>query len=264
MNGDAGVKDQISRPRLLLSVVADLASISTSLVLVVVTVVASAALVARRTAVAGNERAAASRSVAPPLPFFPVEGIETTENGTTVAAPAAKVALVEFGDFDCPACGQFAREVLPSLRRQYVDTGRVAYSFRSLPLSTLHPRAAELAMAAICAGEQGKYWEMHERFFAIQKPGHVIDVPQTAAVIGLNTGRFDRCIAPDGRGRAALADDLSEGRRLKISGTPTFLLGFRKAGNAIDLRWRINGSVPFAVFKLTLDAMLTAGTQHVM
>src|SRR5689334_12321708 len=82
-------------------------------------------------------------------------------------SPAARVAIVEYSDFQCPYCGEYAREIFPRLDSNYIKSGKVRYYFRDLPLAS-HTFALGAAQAARCAGEQGKFWEMHDHLFANQ------------------------------------------------------------------------------------------------
>lgn len=76
--------------------------------------------------------------------------------------PDAPVTVYEMADFQCPACRTFALEVMPVLDREYVRTGKVRFVFINLPLTQIHRHAAAAAEAAMCAGRQGKFWEMHD------------------------------------------------------------------------------------------------------
>src|SRR5262249_7401275 len=80
----------------------------------------------------------------------------------------ARVTLVEFSDYQCPFCGRYARDTYAQLDHDYVKTGKVLYVFRNLPLESLHPQSFKAHEAALCAGDQGKYWEMHDQLFASQ------------------------------------------------------------------------------------------------
>ena len=76
--------------------------------------------------------------------------------------------MLEFSDFECPYCGKFSTEVLPTLQKQYIETGRLLFAFRNLPLK-IHPHAEAAAFAASCAGEQQKFWPFHDLLFANPK-----------------------------------------------------------------------------------------------
>ena len=97
----------------------------------------------------------------PPKDPLPLEGAAIRGNRS------ATVAIVEYSDFKCPACGQFATGTLPAIERRYVDTGKVLLAFRQYPMDR-RPLAQKAAEAAICAGDQGKFWEMHDQLFAHQ------------------------------------------------------------------------------------------------
>lgn len=76
----------------------------------------------------------------------------------------AKVAIVEFADLECPFCKRFFTDTFPQIKKEYIDTGKVAMYFRHFPLS-FHPLALPFAHAAECANEQGKFWEMHDKIY---------------------------------------------------------------------------------------------------
>jgi len=77
----------------------------------------------------------------------------------------APVTMIEFSDYQCPFCRRFFETTLPTLKAEYVETGKVRYVFRDFPLDQIHPHARKAAEAAHCAGDQGKYWEMHDLLF---------------------------------------------------------------------------------------------------
>lgn len=106
----------------------------------------------------------------------------------------APVTLVEFSDFQCPYCRRHAERVLPRLIEQYVETGKVKYVMRQFPIEQLHPFAIKASEAALCAGDQGKYWQMHELIFANQKQLAADDLKSHAAVLALDGAAFDRCL----------------------------------------------------------------------
>jgi|SRR5436309_4597280 len=87
----------------------------------------------------------------------------------TLGLTDAPVTVVEFSDYQCPFCGRFYSTTLPALKRDYIDTGKVRYVFRDYPLDQIHPQARKAAEAAHCAGDQGKYWEMHDRLSKISR-----------------------------------------------------------------------------------------------
>lgn len=85
--------------------------------------------------------------------------------GKTKGDKNAKITLVEFGDFECPYCGDFFREAAPQIMKEYVDTGKVYFVYMNNPIFISHPYAFKAAEAGECASEQGKFWEMHDLMF---------------------------------------------------------------------------------------------------
>jgi protein-disulfide isomerase len=73
-----------------------------------------------------------------------------------------------FSDFECPFCGRFAKDTLPTIRTEYVDNGQFQLAFRHLPLTTLHPRALPAAVAAECAAAEGVFWVYHDLLFGTE------------------------------------------------------------------------------------------------
>ncbi|MBW7930111.1 MAG: DsbA family protein [Gammaproteobacteria bacterium] len=137
--------------------------------------------------------------------------------------PAAPVTLVEFSDYECPYCQTFAAESWPRLKADYVDTGRLRYVVHDFPLPG-HPRARAGAIAAACAGEQGKYWEMHDALFAAAGQLREQDLEAHAEQLGLDAKLFAACRA-EPRHQARLDADVDAARRAGARGTPSFLVG---------------------------------------
>lgn len=144
--------------------------------------------------------------------------------------PAAPVTLVEFSDYECPYCQAFAAESWPRLKADYVDTGRLRYVVHDFPLPG-HPRARAGAIAATCAGEQGKYWEMHDALFAAAGQLREQDLEAHAAQLGLDAKLFAACRAEQ-RHQARLDADVDAARRAGARGTPGFLVG-ASAGSVV-------------------------------
>jgi protein-disulfide isomerase len=167
---------------------------------------------------------------------------------------AAKVTLIEFSDYQCPFCARYFRETYPEIREQYVKSGKVKSVFVDLPLESIHRLAFKAAEAAACAGEQSKYWEMHDRLFANQTAlepwnGH-------AQALDLNVTAFEQCLT-EAKFAARIRKDLGEAQRLGVTGTPTVLLG-RTDPNSSRIRISavVSGAQPFAEFKREIDRLL--------
>jgi protein-disulfide isomerase len=164
----------------------------------------------------------------------------------------AKVLIIEFGDYQCPSCRMFWREVEPRLKKEYVDTGKVKLVFRDFPIVQIHPEAMLAAIAVDCAGDQKKYWQMHDKVFREQDKGEDslvrfknTDLKKWAKDIGLDTAAFNECL-DSSRYRDEVAKDKADGDSVGIQGTPTFFINGRVVG----------GAQPYPVFKKIIDEEL--------
>jgi protein-disulfide isomerase len=174
---------------------------------------------------------------------------------------SATVALIEFGDFECPFCAQYAGTIHDRVRKELIDTGLVQFTFLHFPLERIHRRAFKASEAVECAGRQGMFWDMHDRLFANAKALDVEDIMGHAEGLGLDREHFELCL--DGEAAEKVAADLAEGRRLGVNGTPAFFLGTVADDGTVYLRKRINGVVPFDVIKREVEAIRAASAPHV-
>jgi protein-disulfide isomerase len=164
----------------------------------------------------------------------------------------APVTIIEFTDLQCPYCARFAASTFPELRKAYVDTGKVRFASRDLPLP-MHAFAIPAAVAARCAGEQGHFWDYREALFAAQSRLAQEPYADLARKLGLDPVRFDAC-RKDGRQEAAVRADLAIARGAGISSTPSFVIGHVVAGQFVGEI--VNGAQPLAVFQAKIDALL--------
>jgi len=109
-------------------------------------------------------------------------------------SPNANVTMVIYSDFQCPVCGRFAREILPQIESNYVDTGKVKLIFKQFPITSIHNFAQKAAEASECAADQGKFWEYHDRLYQNQTELTISDLKQYASELELNTTLFDECL----------------------------------------------------------------------
>lgn len=171
----------------------------------------------------------------------------------------ARVAIIEYADFECPYCGDYERKTFPQLLSDYIETGKVKYFYRDLPLP-MHAHALPAARAARCAGEQGKFWEMHDSLFARQDALSAPAVLDRARTLGLDKEKFSECLSSE-KYTADIQKSASEAEKMGIDGTPTFFLGLVKQDGNIAIDKRIQGSAPFAVFKSEIDALLASNSK---
>ncbi len=148
-----------------------------------------------------------------------------------VRGPArAPVTLVEYGDFECPYCGQAE----PVIRQLLAGHGDLRYVWRHLPLTDVHPHAQLAAEAAEAAAAQGKFWEMHHRLLEHQDALTAADLLRHAAEAGLDTGRFKTDMRARA-GAAKVAADVDSADLSNVSGTPTFFINGRRHHGAYDI-----------------------------
>ena len=169
--------------------------------------------------------------------------------------PDAPVTLVEFSDFQCPFCGRFFATTLPALKKDYIDTGKLRYVFRDFPLDQLHPNARKAAEAAHCAGEQGKYWEMHDALFQNQQALAPPQLAEQARAVGVDGARFDQCVSA-GRYAAQIERGLADGAGAGVQGTPGFVIGRTQPGDVVE-GTPIRGAQSLETFRRIIDQWLT-------
>jgi protein-disulfide isomerase len=196
-----------------------------------------------------------ARAQPQPQPFQPVDL-------SVAGAPArgmadAPVTLIEFTDYQCPFCRRYSTETKPQLVKDYVETGKLRYVMRQFPIESLHPQAPKAAEAALCAGDQGKYWEMDALLFKDQQPRQPEQLKALADEIGLDRARFGECL--DGNTYAAtVQDDLKAGMAAGVRGTPAFFLGLTASAEPGQIRATetIVGAQPYPAFQQTIDRLL--------
>jgi protein-disulfide isomerase len=191
----------------------------------------------------------------PPIPL-PAEPI-AVHGAATKGNPGAPMVLMEYSDFECPYCGSFARDTLPNIDRQYFATGKVLFVYRHITPPT-HRRAVPAAVAANCAGRQGKYWEMHDRLYANQTELDDASLSAHASAVGIDAAAFKACQA-DPAIADEIARDTAEARRLRISGTPAFFVGEMQPDGRVKVTGSLRGAVPLADLQTVLDAQLGEG-----
>ena len=166
----------------------------------------------------------------------------------------APVTIIEFSDFQCPYCGRFFKSTLTEIERDYIKTGKVRYVFRDFPLD-FHKQAPKASEAANCAGEQGKYWEMHDKLFENQNALMVDKLRQYAAEVGLESGPFDACL-DSGKYAEEINRDVEDGKKAGVSGTPSFFIGKSQGPGKEITGKRIVGARPYESFKQVIDQIL--------
>jgi protein-disulfide isomerase len=187
-----------------------------------------------------------------PLPSAPLDLTGVAVKGNS----QAKVAMIEFADFECPFCRTFANDTLPSLVTRYVSTGKVLFGFRHFPLTDIHSLALRAGSVAECGRLQGNFWAVHDSLFA--HPLDDVDREAQSTIDRLNLDRpaFDSCLG--GLGERNVLADQKLGRQLGIAGTPSFFVGAVTADGKVRVKSRISGAKSTAAFTAILDELLKA------
>ena len=203
-----------------------------------------------------DEKTPPSTEVAKETPVQPEEGavlgeeqIAKLEEGAAgiKGEKDAPITIVEFSEYQCPYCKRYVDTTYGLLFEEYGD--KIRYIFHDYPLS-FHPHAQILSEAARCAGDQGKYWEMHDVLFGddrefIDKTNIDEDLSGFAKEIGIDSAQFNLCLE-EGTFTKAVKDDFNLGSSLGVSGTPTFFVNGQM----------LVGAQPFEAFKALIDQQL--------
>jgi protein-disulfide isomerase len=210
-------------------------------------------------------------------PFLrPVAEVVSADPGTlfkpadnTLGDPNAPIKIEEFADFQCPFCERFHEETEPLLRQYYIDTGKVHFIYRSMgnfvsdniargrgtPATT---ESRDAALAAYCAGDQDKFWDMQAHLFANvlgEDAGSFTDrrLKSIAEKAGLDMAAFNSCY-DSGKYLDRVQQDFEDGQAANVNGTPGFLVTYTVNGETKTKL--IEGAQPFSAFQTELEAIL--------
>ncbi|MBA2302569.1 MAG: DsbA family protein [Acidobacteria bacterium] len=179
-----------------------------------------------------------------------------TANEPSMGSASAKVTVMEISDYHCPFCKRQAQQMFPQLLTDYIKTGKVQYMFVDYPIAQLHPTAARAHEAANCAGDQGKYWEMHMSLFNSPVAKDETGLTAQAKPLGLDTQAFGACMS-SGRHASGIQASVSRMEQLGISGTPMLVIGMTPApGQPMKILKYVYGAQPFTAFKEAIDSVL--------
>ncbi len=173
----------------------------------------------------------------------PRQNIEVDAADPSLGTASAPVTLIEFSDFQCPFC-QRVEPTLKRLRATYGDKMRVVW--KDFPLTQIHPQAFKAGEAAHCAGDQGKYWDYHDRLFANQQLLQPADLKKHASDLGLDAAAFGACLDGSKYGER-VRDGVSQGSQLGVNSTPTIYINGRK----------LSGAQPYEAFTAVIDEELS-------
>jgi protein-disulfide isomerase len=174
----------------------------------------------------------------PPAPIK----VASSSKPAAFGSPSAKVVIHEFSDFQCPFCSR-AKGIVSQLKEAYGDKIRI--EFRHFPLDN-HPEALPASIATVCANEQGKFWELHDKIFDNQRELNGENLSKWAKDVGLDMDKFKSCTSGS-EAQKIVTSDMEEGRKAGVGSTPTFIVNGRL----------IAGAQPFDQFKSIIDAELS-------
>ena len=197
---------------------------------------------------------------AKPKSKSPIEPIDITvtlnDHDYALGNADAKLTLIEFSDYQCPFCRRHFNQTVPKLLTDFVDTGKIRYVYRDFPLQ-FHKDAPKAAEAAICSGEQGKFWEMNKRLYENQKKLKPADLEGHAEAVGLDMAAFKACLE-SGRHADGVKKDMADASKGGITGTPSFYLGYTQPDGTVKAVRKIRGAQSFDKFEAVIGELLKA------
>lgn len=188
-----------------------------------------------------------------PQPSRPARAVKLALNeGLPLGSPNAPVTIIEFTDYQCPFCNRFYRDVFKELKKKFIDTGRVRFYTRDLPLD-IHPNAMQAAHAGRCAADQNQFWAMRERMSANPANLDMSTLVMYGREMGLDTEAFRTCVE-NRQHRREIEDDITVAKEIGASGTPAFVVG-KSTPEGVDGHL-IVGALPYDLFEQELNNLL--------
>lgn len=202
--------------------------------------------------ISGVNTAAPNPSVAAPTaPQGPTTvNIKVTADDPVLGDPNAKLTIVEFADYQCPYCGRFQTDVEKKLIQDYVNTGKVKFVYKNLAF--LGQESTDSANAALCAKEQNKFWEYHDKLFDNQKGENqgafaIDNLKKFASDLGLNATQFNSCLDAK-KYNTQIQADIAEANKNGFNSTPSTAVG----------KIPLIGALPYEQFKSAIESALAA------
>ena len=174
------------------------------------------------------------------------------KSGISFGSDSAKIAIVEFTDYECPFCARHSKSVFPQIKEKLIKTGKVKYVMYDFPLG-FHKKAKSASIAARCAGKQGKYWEMHDLIFNNQRKLNEQQYLISAKSLNLNQSSFKECLK-DKSVSKTVESNITYGTKLGVLGTPRFYVGKIK-GDVITNIKVISGAQAYSSFSNAILAL---------
>lgn len=193
-----------------------------------------------------------------PEPSGPIK--VSLDNDPIIGSKDAPVTIIEFADYECPFCKQSFQTLLPQIKRDYIDTGKVRFVYRDFPLD-FHENAGKEAEAAECARDQGgdnTYFKFHDQIYTQTKSNGtglaLTQLPVVAKSLGLNAQQFQQCL-DSSKYADEVEKDYQDGIAAGVTGTPGWFVGKSENDNTITAPV-IEGVQPYTVFKTVIEEQL--------
>ncbi len=171
-----------------------------------------------------------------------------------VGSEDAKVVLIEFSDFQCPFCSRFWEQTLPSIKENYVETGKIQFVYRDFPLDNLHPQATPASEASECAHEQDMFWDFHDKLYLNYQSLNVDNYRTWAEELGIDMTQFNDCVDSK-KYQSEVRNDFSDGQSSGVTGTPGFVIGIKQEDGTV-VGENIKGAQPYSVFEAAIEKYL--------
>ena len=168
------------------------------------------------------------------------------ERAPMLGSKDAPITMVEFTDYQCPFCQRFHMQVYGELKKNFIDTGKVRFFSRDLPLESLHPNAIRAAQAAHCAGDQGQFWKLRDMMGAHPEALDMESLVRDASSLQMDAKAFRACL-DTGKYKEAVQEDVLEAMKIGADGTPAFVVG-KSTPDGVEGDM-IVGAQPYSLFE---------------
>jgi protein-disulfide isomerase len=170
----------------------------------------------------------------------PANSVLELKDLPTLGSQNARVAVVEFSDFQCPYCRRFNADVFAALKNEFINTGRIRYAFGHHPLQS-HPLARFLAVASICAAKQTDFWDIHDAFFR----RNFVDEGDVAVFVkerGIKSQEFEQCVDDRKSIDEKIENETALALELGLFGTPSFAIGAVTPDGRLSIKKLVSGA----------------------
>ena len=176
------------------------------------------------------------------------------EGFAMLGSKEAPLTIVEFTDYQCPFCQRFHTTAFPELKKNYIDTGKVRFYSRDMPLD-FHPDAMRAAEAARCASDQGQFWQLRDVMGANPNKLDMDSLVADATDLKMDVKAFRACVESE-KYKSAVQTDVMEAMKIGANGTPTFVVG-KSTPNGVDGELMV-GAQPYPMFEEKLQELGSA------